>query len=385
MKKQILSPIILEPLAHLDGHYFYFLEKIANLIKTKETFCSIEKKFEHDVLKPTPLLGFKTIKFLNCIDKLMSFLKFKSVKRVIYIDIITTFSIYALRKKNNLIIVNSTFYFLPYLFVYLFLKKKKIIFYRFTHLQTNNELFNFLINKLSSKLADKIYFQSSQAHDEFFLLTQKRSNLLPIPINLEKKDVQTYNKKKIINSKNLNKINLLIFGINHINKDLECLVCAVRNLKNNNFDLFNRLKINFIGKQIKNENRVTSDDFHLMGCNIESIKNSVSEQQKSEFYLKSNIVFCGFKKNFTGSSGTLVDSLNYSRPAIINYQNDFYKFLKNCKSIYSYESESSNELYNVLKNILKNGVENFDFSEDLIPDLYKEKNFYNHLIKNNEE
>ncbi len=375
VKSSAGSLALVEPLAHAPGHYSHFLQKMNGIFESSgyETDviigppasntslnCSIESSvsnFTYTVIYKISHLGF-----------------LKKFKRIIYIDLISTLALRNAASSHKKIIFFSTFYILPYVYYLLFVRKScRVIFYRFNHHYFKNKIVKFFANKIFKNCARNIYFQSEFVLNEFRQKTGGVGNYLPIPIVPIPPRVDEFPEELFSDFPPKGEmIEILIFGINHISKDLHTLLNSLSKLEDK---VKHKVRLVVAGAQIEHGGRVTGDMFRAVHVETLVVNRRITLEEKLYLFRRADYCFAGFKKSFTSSSGTLVDCIELQLPFIATFQQEITQLFQHEVWCKTYEAENSVSLRNVMETLVNDHKSSSTVVEMRVPDSMTKERF----------
>lgn len=343
MKKTYRAIALVEPLAHSDGHYYHFLKKIHVALSHSESDVNVYVSFFSKEQNEIPFSFIETASkgWLDAFSTFLSYIVSAEIKRLLIFDILSVQALRKAAKENSTIVFLSTFYFIPYIYSQIFLKNKKVVFYRFSQPGLHSAVIGKIISFFSSKQAKNIYFQSRAVVEEFSKVTGSTPNYLPIPIIAQPINNLARDDKK--------RINILLFGINHINKDIYTLVQAIKLLKKQAPEIAKKLDITVAGVQQSGKGRITGEEIKAeLNC-VKCINEVISDKEKIRLFSEASYVFAGFKKSFHSSSGVLTDCLEYDVPFICSTHQELAVEKVSCTHSIFYESENAKDLFEKLR------------------------------------
>ncbi len=348
---------VIEPLAHMDGHYNHFMKKIYNILTEADLDVTkiVTIKSETSAQEGHNEIATMSNSSHAVFKKFISFVKPSPIKRLLHLDILSVIALHRARKNYEVIVFLSTFYFLPYIYSSVFLKNKRVIFYRFSQPYFNNKLLNRITIQAASRQSCNIYFQTKKIKSEFENIAHCSANYMPIPLQVVDKNSVNYHTPLLVQQKK-DDICILLFGINHASKDTSTFLEALRLIRFRNMKVFQRIRLIVAGVQIADRGRITGEQISKEFNRVTVLNKTISEEEKIALYEFCDFAFAGFKKSFNSSSGTINDCLELQTPIITSSHLEISNYLLSHESATLYEAEDIESLYTaMIAEFLKNG------------------------------
>lgn len=341
--------VVIEPLAHADGHYKHFMIKFYNILT--EAGLDVTKivtiNSEMSVQEHHSEISTMSNNSHAVLKKIISLIKSPPIKRLLYYDIISVIALHRARNNYDVIIFLSTFYFLPYIYSSLFLKRRKVVFYRFSQPNFNNKFLKSITLKAASRQSKNIYFQTKVIKNNFDKIANCTTNYMPIPLRLVDKNSFDHRPPLLI-KQNDDDICILLFGINHASKDTSTLLQSLRLLRSRKLKIFRRIRLIVAGVQVTDGDRITGEEISKEFQRVTVLNQNISEEHKIMLYDLCDFAFAGFKTSFTSSSGTINDCLELQTPVITSSHLEISNYLVSHEAATLYEAEDSESLYTAI-------------------------------------